>query len=437
MKRCLVLRDCASDSGTSTERWSLRRAFVLNLVGLAVPGLTALAVIPPTLAAIGAQQFGVVALVWGGLVVAGVLDLGVGRALTQKIASLSGGDASLHADWVRAALVGAFAFSLLLLTLGFVFIATFALFGLISQAVSDAIANSRAVILLLALVMPVHAMMVSVRGYYEGLGLFAEANAQRIVVNVSTLVLPLVSYSLGGGLEEAIVGMLIVRMGAVAALLLVIRDIASVRDGGDVRSRVRELLKFGSIYSIESIIKGFASQADRYLIAVVGGASMVAVFSVPADLVFQALVPLGALTTALFPRFVSEGQCSAAFNRLMRWSALVFVVSSAFALPMYWQIENILGVWLQEPLDGMSDVARALIVGLPLYSVASVATAHLHAARRLRATLGVSLVSVFFSVPLMYLLYSYGGVVGMAWYWPAKYLFEAFALLLLSRSRGV
>lgn len=434
MKHLLKIRSTSLDSRKTNVRWSLSHAFALNLFGLAVPGLTALAVIPPTFKALGLEQFGVIALVWGALVVAGVLDLGIGRALTHKIASIPD-DAPTRVNWLRAALLGALTFSLLLIALGLVLLSALALFDFLPSGFSDTFAQRKTIIILLVLIAPVHAMVVSVRGYYEGQGLFAKANLQRIVVNVSTLVLPLASSSLGGGLEGAVFGMLIVRVGAVAAVLIAIRGADHMVDGGNARSRVAELLRFGSLFSIESIIKGFASQADRYLIALLGGASLVAVFSLPSDLVLQALAPVGALTSALFPRFVAAGQDSNALATMVRWAALVFAISSALAVLMRWQVGNFFFLWLNDPPDGVIEIARVLIVGLPFYSVASIATAHLHAAKRLKETLGVSSVSAVGSVPLMYFLYLDGGVVAMAWYWPVKYFFEAAALLLLSMRR--
>ena len=62
-----------------------------NLLGLGLPLLIAAATVPHLLGALGSQRFGLLALAWGLIGYAGALDLGIGRATTQRVAALRDG----------------------------------------------------------------------------------------------------------------------------------------------------------------------------------------------------------------------------------------------------------------------------------------------------------------------------------------------------------
>ena len=57
-------------------------------MGLGLPLVMAVFAIPGLLTLIGSERFGLLALAWGLIGYAGVLDLGIGRATTQRVAVL-------------------------------------------------------------------------------------------------------------------------------------------------------------------------------------------------------------------------------------------------------------------------------------------------------------------------------------------------------------
>ena len=67
----------------------LRNA-LLNLAGLGLPMLVALACIPPLVMLLGTPRFGLLTLLWAVVSTLGVFDLGVGRALTQQLSAAVG-----------------------------------------------------------------------------------------------------------------------------------------------------------------------------------------------------------------------------------------------------------------------------------------------------------------------------------------------------------
>lgn len=66
------------------------RNIIWNLLGLGLPLIIAALTVPGLISIVGTERFGLLALAWGLIGYAGALDLGIGRALTQRIASLRG-----------------------------------------------------------------------------------------------------------------------------------------------------------------------------------------------------------------------------------------------------------------------------------------------------------------------------------------------------------
>src|SRR5512145_746542 len=67
-------------------RSSIARSSLWNLAGFGAPIAAALIAVPFVVRGLGVERFGILALAWAILGAAAMLDLGVGRALTQVVA---------------------------------------------------------------------------------------------------------------------------------------------------------------------------------------------------------------------------------------------------------------------------------------------------------------------------------------------------------------
>ena len=70
----------------------LARNTALNVAGQAVPLVAALVAIPWLIRGLGADRFGVLTLAWAAIGYFGLVDLGLGRALTHAVATRLGSD---------------------------------------------------------------------------------------------------------------------------------------------------------------------------------------------------------------------------------------------------------------------------------------------------------------------------------------------------------
>ena len=137
-----------------------------NLAGLTLPLLIAVVTVPTLIARLGHERFGLLALAWGLIGYAGALDLGIGRAVTQRVSRLRGkGD--LFA--IPCVLVTAGRITLFAGLIGGMAIALAALFGAASLIETEATPPDEIVmaILLLAIALPAQAMSATYKGLNE------------------------------------------------------------------------------------------------------------------------------------------------------------------------------------------------------------------------------------------------------------------------------
>ena len=154
-----------------------------SLFGLLVPLVIAAITVPALLKTLGSEKFGLLALAWGLIGYAGVLDLGVGRALTQMLSKLKGleqahviPDTVITASRITliAGLIGAF----------LIWVSASSLSKLVVVS-SDISTNQIEIsIILLAIALPAQAMSATYRGINEAQLNFKEISFIRMALGV-------------------------------------------------------------------------------------------------------------------------------------------------------------------------------------------------------------------------------------------------------------
>lgn len=405
------------------------KAFSLNAVGLGLPGLVALLAIPQTLLSLGPERFGLVSLLWSLLIASSAFDLGMGRALTRNISTLRGNASQINR---LAAISLAFSSVVGLAISTAIFVAGWQFFP---ERLLEFRSFAGSPILFFALMacIPAQACAVVARGYYEGAGDFLRSNIQRVVVNVVTLLAPLISYVSTGELGLAVALMLGVRLIFVVLFALKIINRSLFRGGEYLRSDFLVLWGFGSVFSIESLTKAVSAQFDRFFLWSVAGGALIAAYAVPFDLNAQLLLPLGAITTAIFPLLCSERGSRAAFRFAVKYSLLAFSLYALASIVLVLFADAILSMWLGGAKDPrMVHVLQSLSVGLPFYAVSSVMTSFLHSRGLVTRTLTIAIGSGACSILVMWATWSIGELALFPFYWGLKYLIECAALTAVS-----
>lgn len=407
-----------------------------NLTGLAMPLAIAALTVPALVSKLGQERFGILALAWGLIGYAGALDLGIGRALTQKIGNLLGkGELNLIAPFVATAS----RITLISGLVGCALIFLAALFGASNLVRITTVEKEelRLCIFLLAIALPAQAMSATYKGVNEAFLNFRSISLLRASLGAMNFGGPYLISLFSIKLTWIIGSLVLTRLIA----LLVYKKLAikclpanSEKNYKYSSKFARSLFSFGAWLTVSSIVSPILVQADRFVIASTISAAAVYVYVLPYEVVVQSLVLVGAVSSVIFPnlaRLVHESPESANlyFKKwLSRISFLMAIVCSLIALTL----PIILPIWIKDGFNKESIiVGQILCLGVFANSLGSMYYAFLHAKGRADVTAKIHILEIpVFLLILVYLTDRFG-VQGAAWAWASRMVVDCMALSAL------
>jgi O-antigen/teichoic acid export membrane protein len=413
----------------------LARNTVLNLAGQLLPLLVAAGAIPFLVRGLGADAFGLLALVW--MVVTFFGELGFGRATTKfaaEAAEQGDGDRLVGVVWgsllVQAGL-GLLAGGLLALA------APFASADFL-QMPAELEAPARGTILLTALAVPILMVSSSLRGILEAEQRFDLVNAVRVPSGMASFLLPLAGMFLGMGLVGIVALLLAGRVLTVLAFaVLSLRVVPELRS----RPRVRELgtlFRFGAWTAVSSVVSPLLVYLDRVVLAAVISVAAVAYYAAPFEVVIRLLLIPGSLAATLFPAFSAlraggdRERTALLASRSVKYILLALGPLGILLVGSGW---DLLHLWLGPEYAREGALAlRILAVGVVINSVAWVPFTLLQGIGRPDLTGWFHLLELPVHAVLVVLLVGAWGVPGAALAWSLRVALDA-ALLFWAAGR--
>lgn len=411
------------------------RNILWNVLGLGLPLLIAAVTVPKLLNLIGAERFGFLALAWGLIGYAGALDLGIGRATTQRVAALIGaGDAHLVPD-VLATATRITQYSGLV---GMGLIGLAALFGAYRLVPANSVPDQEIQVsmLLLALALPMQAISATYRGVNEAYQNFKDISILRIALGVANFGAPFI-VSLFTNSLYWLVGTLVLSRGIALviyrklALNCIAKPLAQ-KPGAYQVAYARELLRFGGWFTVSSLLSPLLVQADRFFVGSLISAAAVTLYVLPYEITVQALIIVGAVTTVAFPAISGllakdPAQAELVFKRwLVRVSIGMLILTSALAMIM----PRILQLWVGDYVSEDSvKVGQILCVGVFFNSIGAMYFSFLHALGKTKETALLHMFEVPLFLGLLYVAINHFEVMGAAIAWVARVFFDSVVLM--------
>lgn len=377
------------------------------------------------------------ALAWGLIGYAGALDLGIGRATTQRVAALrSGGQEAVIPHVVATAT------RLTLVTggIGMVLIIVSAILGVGELVHANDVpqAEIRSAVLMLGLALPMQAVSATYRGVSEAYLSFRNISVLRILLGAANFGIPYLIALFSTRVDLLIASLVVSRAIALWFYRIFALQCLSSGDTRGTYSRklAHQLFQFGGWYTVSSILGPLMTQADRFLIAAILGAAAVTTYVIPYEVTVQTLILSGAVTTVAFPAIsrmlVNDPDGAALLFR--RW---LLRVSGAMAIGLIILaiiLPGLLTLWLRHPADPASVmVGRILCIGVLANAIGSMYFALLQAKRRTRATAMLHLVEVPLYLCALVALTKLFGVTGAAAAWSLRMCFDASGMKILVR----
>ena len=304
---------------------------LLNLSGRALPALLLLVTTPLYLHLIGVSRYGAMAILWLALGYFGVFDLGLGRAVAQRIARLPrmNHDSSTTLEQH----CGEIFWTALIASLVVASVASLALFWPLMEVMIHQVLHispelrteaGHSVWVLLTF-LPIATTLSVLMGTLEGTERFDFLNLGQLTGLVGYQILPLSVAALGHVtlpwlMSAAILG----RLFGAGVLFWFCEKVLDFPRPHFQWRLLKPLLRYGGWITVSAIVSPILNIADRFFIGARLGMAYVAHYVVPFNMVMYAGILPQSLATALFPRYamLEEGEAKA-----MMWSALRIIAA--------------------------------------------------------------------------------------------------------------
>lgn len=405
-----------------------------NLMGLGLPLVVALLCIPPLLQSLGNERFGLLSLAWALTAVAGLFDLGIGRAATRAVAerlgsSAQGGIPAVITQAVRltrrAGLAGA----------ALAAVAVWAGATSYLKTSPDLADETRIAAYLLVLVIPLQAGTATYRGICEGLQRFRGINVVRVLLGIGNFGVPLAMTTITshlGWIVGSLVGTRLLAWWAYRVLARV--NLPSADDSADASQPASGLLASSLWFTASTLVGALLAQADRFFISTNLTVAQVPTYTVPLDIVTQLFLVVSAVSTVAFPSLATQlaRDRAQAWQLFTRWFGRVAVLMAAVALGAAVVLPVFMPLWIKALLPAESiTIALVLCIGLWTHSLGVMCMSMLHAAGLFKETALINMVELPVYFIALSVLVERFGVTGAAIAWVGRVTVDAALLYLL------
>ncbi|HGM7409463.1 TPA: oligosaccharide flippase family protein [Pseudomonas aeruginosa] len=413
-----------------------------NLLGLGLPLIIAALTVPHLIATVGVERFGFLALSWGLIGYAGILDLGIGRVVTQKLSSIRGSDEEMNSYTIMSTairittIVGGLGFSLIIM------------FGLLGggeffphKDVSSL--ELEFSVLLLAFALPLQAISATYRGVNEAYLNFKGINLLRIFLGATNFGGPFLVSFYVKDLHYLVITLVLSRVLAFFVFRRLahgaLKETLVERSCKYDRRQAVELFRFGGWVTISSIINPFLVQSDRFFIGVLLSAAAVTSYVIPYEITIQSMILVGAVSTVAFPSIsnlirTSFAEALECFNK---WLLRVLLIMGGGMLCLAFLLPFILKLWVGNYIgDDSISVGRILCLGVFFNALGAMFYSFLHANAKVKETAILHSIELPIFILILIILIPRHGIVGAAVAWSLRTLADTIVLAVLSYFSG-
>jgi O-antigen/teichoic acid export membrane protein len=415
----------------------LARNAVWNLVGSAAPMLVAIFCMPKLIRGLGTDRFGVLTLTWAVIGYASLFDLGLGRALTQLVASkLGAGEEHEVPTLVWTSL-------LLMALLGV--LGAGVVIALSPWLVYSALHVPRALqretlysFYLLGLSIPFVISTAGLRGLLEARQRFGMINALRVPMGVFTFFGPLLVLPFSKNLFPVVTVLVGGRVVAWAAhLLLCLQVVPTLRHHvAWSRAAVGPLLRFGGWMTVSNVVGPLMVTFDRFLIGALVSVSAVAYYATPYEVVTKFWLLPGALVGVMFPAFSTSSvrdrnRTALLYNRSVKYLLLVLFPMVLLVVVL---AQDGLRLWLgAEFAQHSARVLQWLAVGVFINSLAFIPFAVLQGVGKPDLTAKLHAIELPVYLIALWSLTKAYGIEGAAIAWTGRATADALVLFAMTK----
>lgn len=424
------------------------RNVAYNLVGQLAPMAVALFSLPLLAKHAGADRLGFLGLAWALIGYFALLDLGLSRVVTRRVALAHAHHVLEPEQRVVIRLCNAMfvVVALISLVLAVVIPVRWILGPTASPELVD---EARVALVILWATVPATVVIGLLRGTLEGLQRFGRANALRSIFGIWSFAAPIAILPFSAGLPALTFSIAAGRYVALVAYVLVVIDALRLERRAAAgttpaaqgslpplaASDLRGMLREGGWLSVSNLVGPVMVTFDRFAIARLVSLAAAGFYFVPQEISLRLLVIPAAVAATIFPMFARSIQGGSDHARISHdallatacASLLPCIAISALAGPA-------LQHWMGEDFAiNSAPVAAILAVGLFANCCAQVPFAWIQAVGRPDVTGKLHLLQLPFYCVLLCAVTWTHGIVGAAVVWSARAVADYFLLVAATR----
>jgi O-antigen/teichoic acid export membrane protein len=414
------------------------RSTVINFAGSTLAALVLFLSVPVYLRLVGEIRYGVLTLLWLLLTYLGAIDLGIGRATTNRLASLGKCPAEQTENVFWTALAVCLGSGLVGSVLLYFF--SRVLLDHFLSGVPLALRQELGLALpWLVWAPPIITATSVLTGALQGKGAFLALNVGQLAATILYQVTPLVLAMSGYvSLNYLIAGMIGGRLAGAIFLFFLCRTHIPLKSRPSVDvGEIPPLLRYGGWISLTNLAGPLLTVFDRFVIAAQSGAASVTAYTVPFNLVSGLMLLPASLQNALLPRFAALQENEAQRLNVQATVAVMVLMTPAITAFLF-LVKPALILWVgQELANRAAPVAHILLLGLWLNAIAFVPFSFLLGRNRPDVPAKFHLLELApYLLTLWFLVHQFG-IVGAAIAWSLRVwvdtmlLFSATGLLQL------
>jgi O-antigen/teichoic acid export membrane protein len=419
---------------TATHSPRIARSTLINLAGLLIPTVVSLATVPLYLRWIGEVRYGVLLLAFTLLGYFGAFDLGLGRAVAQRVARQESTEERNRTFWT------AFILSAGMGVLGGIVLYFLGhwLFAEIFQIPAALRGEVQKAIPWLAAIVPLIALISVLAGTLEARQAFLSLNASQIIGVIGLQSFPLLSVALGHGSIAALIAAALAGrlMGVLVMFWLTARRLPFAGWPALHRAEIGPLLRFGGWVSVSGAVIPLLSIIDRLVIGARLGVAAVTAYTVPFNLTQRFTYLPYALSTTLFPRF-SQAQGEEVKGLLRQAVTALTAIQTPFIVLAILLMHPFLTLWIGAALAAkMAPVAIILLLGIWINGPAFIPYAYMPAQGRPDLMTKFYLAELLPFLLILWTLIAWLGIVGAALAWALRSTADAIFCFAATGTTG-
>lgn len=404
-----------------------------NLLGHGAGFVAALIAIPILIRNLGAGTFGLFSIYMAVVGYFGLLDLGIGRAVTLQVAHHdSRNEPQIMVSSIATAVallagLGAIACVSILVSRN-------SILGLLMANSPVTVSDGADSLAVLAVTIPVVLLASVFRGALEGLREFKRVSQIAMPVSALLFAAPALVSAWSPTLTSMMWTVLAVRVMALALFARSSqRRIDGLRSGRPAPAQAASLLKAGGWMTVSNAVSPLMTNLDRVLIGTHVSMTAVAHYVTPYEMATRLLIGASSIGSAAYPEFVrlaaSDASASARRRHFLRTSALALLAAFAPAALVFAFAHPILSLWISAPFaDQSHQILRVLLVGVAINGASYISFALVQGSGRADVTAKFHLFELCLYVPALIALLSMFGAIGAAFAWVGRVTLDAALL---------